>query len=342
MREAIDAVVSPAMGGVIIGHEMGRALGKPAMFVERPEGEFELRRGFRLDPGDRVLMVEDVVTTGLSSREAIAAIEEAGGKVVAAAALVDRSGGKADLGVPFTPLIRIDVPTYAADDLRPSSPRFRRSSLGAARPRDQPLRLGVNIDHVATIRNARGGASRPGSRGEHRRRSAGADGITAHLREDRRHITDEDIDRLMAEIDLPLNLEMAATEEMLGIALAHRPHAACIVPEKREERTTEGGLDAAGQHNHLAYYVDKLGVRALDVLPQPRGPENRYAWLMRPASIATLSGWVTCSCPTTSANFAGRYLRYRASATSARLPTGGTRQNPSGTKGGLRAPARAR
>ena len=88
--------------------------------------------------------------------------------------------------------------------------------------------------------------------------TAGADGITAHLREDRRHITDRDIDRLMAEIDLPLNLEMAATEEMLAIALAHRPHAACIVPEKREERTTEGGLDAAGQHDHLAPYVDRL------------------------------------------------------------------------------------
>ena len=87
---------------------------------------------------------------------------------------------------------------------------------------------------------------------------AGADGITAHLREDRRHITDDDIDRLMAEIDLPLNLEMAATEEMLAIALRHRPHAACIVPEKREERTTEGGLDAAGQHNHLAFYVERL------------------------------------------------------------------------------------
>ena len=107
------------MGGVIIGHEMGRALGVPAMFVERPEGVFGLRRGFRLDPGARVLMVEDVVTTGLSSREAIAAIEEAGGKVVAAASLVDRSGGSVDLGVPFTPLIRIDVPTYAADDLPP-------------------------------------------------------------------------------------------------------------------------------------------------------------------------------------------------------------------------------
>jgi pyridoxine 5-phosphate synthase len=122
----------------------------------------------------------------------------------------------------------------------------------------RPLRLGVNIDHVATIRNARGGEHPDPVRAAHAAAAAGADGITAHLREDRRHITDRDIDRLMAEIDLPLNLEMAATEEMLAIALAHRPNAACIVPEKREERTTEGGLDAAGQHNHLAYFVDKL------------------------------------------------------------------------------------
>ncbi len=119
VREGIDAVVSPAMGGVIIGHEMGRALGVPAMFVERPEGVFHLRRGFALTPGTRVLMVEDVVTTGLSSREAIKAIGEAGGAVVGAASLVDRSGGTVDLGVPYTALIRLDVPTYAADDLPP-------------------------------------------------------------------------------------------------------------------------------------------------------------------------------------------------------------------------------
>ena len=119
LRDSIDAVVSPAMGGVIIGHEMGRALGRPAMFLERPDGRFGLRRGFALEPGTHVLMVEDVVTTGLSSREAIAAIEEAGGKVVAAASLVDRSGGSAELGVPFVPLIRIDVPTYSAEDLPP-------------------------------------------------------------------------------------------------------------------------------------------------------------------------------------------------------------------------------
>ena len=119
LRAQIEAVVSPALGGVIIGHEIGRALGKPAMFVERPEGEFQLRRGFSLDPGEKVLLVEDVVTTGLSGSEAIASIEAEGGKVIAACSLVDRSGGKADLGVPYTSLIRIDVPTYSAEDLPP-------------------------------------------------------------------------------------------------------------------------------------------------------------------------------------------------------------------------------
>jgi pyridoxine 5-phosphate synthase len=127
------------------------------------------------------------------------------------------------------------------------------------------LRRGVKIDHVATIRNARGGDHPDPVRAAQIAAGAGADGITAHLREDRRHITDRDIDRLMAEIDLPLNLEMAATEEMLEIALRHKPHAACIVPERREERTTEGGLDAAGQHNHLAYYADKLGAAGIRV-----------------------------------------------------------------------------
>lgn len=117
VRQAIDKVVSPAMGGVIIGHEMGRALGVEALFVERPEGTFELRRGFALAPGERVLMVEDVVTTGLSSREAIRAVEAAGGSVIAAAALVDRSAGSADLGVPFQALITLSFPTYAPDDV---------------------------------------------------------------------------------------------------------------------------------------------------------------------------------------------------------------------------------
>ena len=120
------------------------------------------------------------------------------------------------------------------------------------------LRLGVNIDHVATIRNARGGLHPDPVKAARLAAAAGADGITAHLREDRRHISDEDIDRLTREIDLPLNLEMAATEEMLAIALRHRPHAACIVPERREERTTEGGLDAAGGRNYLKPFVDAL------------------------------------------------------------------------------------
>jgi len=117
VRNAIEIVVSPAMGGLIAGHEMGRALGVEAVFVERPTGTFELRRGFRLKPGQKVLLMEDVVTTGLSSREAIKAVEEAGGKVIAAGALVDRSNGTADLGVPFFSLIRLDVPTYEADKL---------------------------------------------------------------------------------------------------------------------------------------------------------------------------------------------------------------------------------
>jgi orotate phosphoribosyltransferase len=119
LRAEVQAVISPAMGGLIIGHEMGRALGVDAMFVERPEGVFGLRRGFTLTPGTKVLMVEDVVTTGLSSREAIAAIEAAGGVVIAAAAVVDRSAGAAELGVPFFPLIQLNFPTYAPDELPP-------------------------------------------------------------------------------------------------------------------------------------------------------------------------------------------------------------------------------
>lgn len=120
------------------------------------------------------------------------------------------------------------------------------------------LRLGVNIDHVATVRNARGSGYPDPVRAALLAAEAGADGITAHLREDRRHITDGDIARLSSELTVPLNLEMAATEEMLAIALKHRPHAVCIVPEKREERTTEGGLDAAGMFDLLAPMVAKL------------------------------------------------------------------------------------
>jgi pyridoxine 5-phosphate synthase len=138
----------------------------------------------------------------------------------------------------------------------------------------RPLRLGVNIDHVATIRNARGGRHPDPVRAARLAAQSGADGITAHLREDRRHISDHDIDRLTREIDLPLNFEMAATDEMLAIALRHKPHAACLVPEKREERTTEGGLDAARGHNHLMRYVRRLadsGIRvSLFIEAEPR------------------------------------------------------------------------
>ncbi|MBC2652333.1 pyridoxine 5'-phosphate synthase [Novosphingobium flavum] len=136
------------------------------------------------------------------------------------------------------------------------------------------LRLGVNIDHVATVRNARGGDHPDPVRAAEIVAAMGADGITAHLREDRRHIRDEDIARIQASTDLPLNFEMAATDEMVEIALRHRPHAACIVPERREERTTEGGLDAAGQHNRLAPIVARLsdaGIRvSLFIAPEPR------------------------------------------------------------------------
>jgi pyridoxine 5-phosphate synthase len=128
-----------------------------------------------------------------------------------------------------------------------------------------PLRLGVNIDHVATIRNARGGEHPDPARAAEIVARAGGNGITVHLREDRRHIRDGDLVRIQEMTGLPLNLEMAATDEMLEIALRHQPHAACIVPEKREERTTEGGLDAAGLHNQLAPVVGRLGEAGIRV-----------------------------------------------------------------------------
>ncbi len=144
--------------------------------------------------------------------------------------------------------------------------------MSASRP--HKLRLGVNIDHVATIRNARGGDHPDPVKAALLAAECGADGITAHLREDRRHIRDADIAALIDTLEIPLNLEMAATEEMLAIALRHTPHAVCLVPEKREERTTEGGLDAAGQHDQLAPYVARLadaGIRvSLFIEPDPR------------------------------------------------------------------------
>ena len=156
------------------------------------------------------------------------------------------------------------------------------------------LRLGVNIDHVATIRNARGGRHPDPVRAAKLAIAAGADGITAHLREDRRHIRDDDIVRLKAEIDKPLNLEMAATDEMLGIALRTKPHAACIVPEKRTERTTEGGLDAAGQHNHLAPFIAKLndtGIRVSLFIAADRRQFETAAKLRAPVVEIHTGAW---------------------------------------------------
>jgi pyridoxine 5-phosphate synthase len=144
-----------------------------------------------------------------------------------------------------------------------------------------PLRLGVNIDHVATIRNARGGRHPDPLRAAHLAVEAGADGITAHLREDRRHISDQDIARLKSELTRPLNLEMAATPEMLAIALRHVPNACCLVPERREERTTEGGLDVVGQRASLAPVVKDLraaGIRvSLFIEPDLRAIETAAA-----------------------------------------------------------------
>jgi len=156
------------------------------------------------------------------------------------------------------------------------------------------LRLGVNIDHVATIRNARGGRRPDPVRAAKLAIAAGCDGITAHLREDRRHIRDDDIARLKAEIDKPLNFEMAATDEMLGIALKTMPHAVCLVPEKRTERTTEGGLDAAGQHNQLAPFVARLndaGIRVSLFIAGDARQIEAAAKLRSPAVEIHVGAW---------------------------------------------------
>ena len=283
---AIDIVASPALGGIVPGYETARWLGAKAIFVEREGGVFKLRRGFAIAPGARVLMVEDIITTGLSSRETLAALAEHPGKIVGAACLIDRSNGKADIGVKRVALATLDIPAYAPDALPPNWRRFRRSNRAAAHSLARPerpkrkgsgpmkaLRLGVNVDHVATVRNARGGAVPDPVRAALLAIEAGADGITAHLREDRRHILDDDMRRLKASILKPLNFEMAATEAMLDIALKIRPHACCLVPEKRTERTTEGGLDVVGGFKALKPFVDELtreGIRvSMFIEPSP-------------------------------------------------------------------------
>ena len=156
------------------------------------------------------------------------------------------------------------------------------------------LRLGVNIDHVATVRNARGGAHPDPVQAAKLAIGAGADGITAHLREDRRHVRDDDIARLKAEIGKPLNLEMAATDEMVAIAIKTRPHAACLVPERREERTTEGGLDAVGQHSLLAPIVAKLvgaGIRVSLFIAADPGQIEMAARLRSPVIEIHTGAW---------------------------------------------------
>ena len=178
------------------------------------------------------------------------------------------------------------------------------------------LRLGVNIDHVATIRNARGGRHPDPLRAAHLAVEAGADGITAHLREDRRHISDADIARLKRELTRPLNLEMAATDEMLAIALRHVPHACCLVPEKREERTTEGGLDVVRGENHLRRYVDELegaGIRvSLFIEPDARPSRRRRGSAPR---------WSSCTpAPTASARWRTMPPGWRASSTGSSAP----------------------
>lgn len=162
----------------------------------------------------------------------------------------------------------------------------------------EKLRLGVNIDHVATIRNARGGNQPDPVRAAQLAAGAGADGVTAHLREDRRHISDADIERLINEVDLPLNFEIAATDEMLEIALRHLPNAACLVPEKRQELTTEGGLDAVGGHRHLQRYITELagaGIR-VSLFVDPEAEQLEAARALK-ADIVELHTGSYCNAP---------------------------------------------
>jgi pyridoxine 5-phosphate synthase len=183
------------------------------------------------------------------------------------------------------------------------------------------LRLGVNIDHVATVRNARGGRHPDPLQAAEIAIAAGADGITAHLREDRRHIRDDDITRLMARIDKPLNLEMAATREMVDIAVRVRPHAACIVPERREERTTEGGLDAAGQHNTLYPLVAELraaGIRVSLFIAAEPAQIDAAAELGAPVIEIHAGAWCEALAAQQGERAAAEFERIRTGASRAR------------------------
>jgi pyridoxine 5-phosphate synthase len=183
------------------------------------------------------------------------------------------------------------------------------------------LRLGVNVDHVATVRNARGGRRPDPVEAAEIAVTAGADGITAHLREDRRHIRDDDIDRLKARISRPLNLEMAATREMVDIAVRVRPNAACIVPERREERTTEGGLDAAGQHNALSPLIEELraaGIRVSLFIAAERAQIEAAAALRVPVIEIHTGAWCDALAERHSELAAAEFDRVRAGAKLAR------------------------
>ena len=261
----MDVVVAPAVGAIVPGYETARHLGARSIFVERENGQFALRRGFVIPAGARVVMVEDVITTGLSSRECLAAIAQEPGILLGAACLVDRSGGRADIGVERVSLLTLDIPNYPVDALPPRAGRHSGRQTRQPRPSaigsidmNRALRLGLNIDHVATVRNARGGRRPDPVRAALLAIEAGVDGITAHLREDRRHMIDHDVIRLKDLLTKPLNLEMAATPEMVRFAVDLRPHAVCLVPEKREERTTEGGLDIVGHAESLRDPIKRL------------------------------------------------------------------------------------
>ena len=264
----IDIVASPALGGIVPGYETARWLGAKAIFVERENGKFALRRGFTIEKGAKVLMVEDIITTGLSSRECLEALAREPGTIVGAACLIDRSGGKAEIGVPRVALATLDIPAFPADALPPAL-----AALPATKPGSRPgrgervtsaLRWPLPFALASTSTTSPPCATRAAARGPIRLRAAllaieaGADSITAHLREDRRHIRDADMAALKAGISKPLNFEMAATDQMLDIALKTRPHAVCLVPEKRTERTTEGGLDVVAGHDYLKPYVAEL------------------------------------------------------------------------------------
>ena len=267
----IDVVASPALGGIVPGYETARWLGAKAIFVERENGVFKLaarlcdRAGRARADGRGHHHHRPVV-----ARMPGGASPSIPARIVGAACLIDRSGGKAEIGVPRVALATLDIPAYPADALPPELAATAGDQAGQPRARgdhapdrkgDRPWPRCASASTSITSRPCATRAAAPlpdPVRAALLAIEAGADGITAHLREDRRHIHDDDMARLKAAIAKPLNFEMAATEQMLDIALRIRPHACCLVPEKRTERTTEGGLDVVGGHDSLKPFVAEL------------------------------------------------------------------------------------